>query len=133
MPLGMIKEMVDDVQIEVQTISGDTRSAVDNILEGIFVMQQSGLINGASLKINESLDEVYLHTPTVYPIFRKWARETSFDGEIISHNEFTKQLRKMVYFISTKNQRMDDDDFVTIQRKVRVLDLVKLRAKKIVE
>ena len=40
----------------------------------------------------------------------------------------------MVYFISTKNQRMDDDEeFDTIQRKVRVLDLIKLRAKKIVE
>ena len=96
-------------------------------------MKQSGLINGTSLKINEDLDEVYIHTPTIYPVFKKWARETSFDGEIISHNEFTKQLRKMVYYVSTKNVRMDEDEINTIQRKVRVLDLEKLRAKRIVE
>ena len=122
------------VQMEAQTISGDTRSAVDNILEGIFVMKQSALINGNSLKVNEDLDEVCIHTPTVYPVFKKWARETAFDGEIVSHNEFTKQLRKMVYYVTTKNMRMDDDEEGnSIQRKVRVLDLSKLREKRIVE
>ena len=128
-----LKKIVADNQMEAQTISGDTRSAVDNILEGIFVMRQSGVVNGNSLKVNEDLDEVYIHTPTIYPVFKKWARETSFDGEIISHNEFTKQLRKMVYYVSTKNVRMDEDDINTVQRKVRVLDLDKLRAKRIVE
>tara|TARA_R110002020_G_scaffold72318_9_gene186205 strand:- start:10002 stop:10862 length:861 start_codon:yes stop_codon:yes gene_type:complete len=129
-----LKKIVTDTQMEAQTISGDTRSAVDNILEGIFVMKQSGLINGNSLKVNEDLDEVYVHTPTIYPVFKKWARETSFDGEIISHNEFTKQLRKMVYFVNTKNVRMDDDEEGnSIQRKVRVLDLDKLKAKRIIE
>ena len=135
LPLASAKEIVSETQMEAQTISGDTRSAVDNILEGIFVMKQSSLINGNSLKVNEDLDEVYIHTPTIYPVFKKWARETSFDGEVISHNEFTKQLRKMPYFISTKNVRMDDDDTLGsgLQRKVRVLDLEKLKAKRIVE
>lgn len=134
LPVDTIKQIVRDTQMEAQTISGDTRSAVDNILEGIFVMKQSALINQNSLKINEDLDEVYIHTPTIYPVFKKWARDTSFDGEIISHNEFTKQLRKMPYFIDTKNVRMDDDEFTTgIQRKVRVLDLQVLKNKRIVE
>tara|TARA_X000001382_G_scaffold130446_1_gene125334 strand:+ start:2147 stop:4825 length:2679 start_codon:yes stop_codon:yes gene_type:complete len=129
-----LKKIVADNQMEAQTISGDTRSAVDNILEGIFVMKQSSLINGHCLRVNEDLDEVYVHTPTIYPVFKKWARETSFDGEIISHNEFTKQLRKMDYYVSTKNVRMDDEDPIsTIQRKVRVLDLQKLKSKRIIE
>ena len=51
LPLASAKEIVSETQMEAQTISGDTRSAVDNILEGIFVMKQSSLINGNSLKL----------------------------------------------------------------------------------
>ena len=77
--------------------------------------------------------ELYTHTPTIYPVFKKWARETNFEGEIISHNEFVKQLQKMPYYKGVKNVRMGGDDDDREVKKCRILDVKILKDKEIIE
>jgi hypothetical protein len=132
LPIESIKNEVYDYQMDAITVSGETRSAVDNILEGIMVMHQSGLLGKERITKNMELTEVYLHTPTIYPSFKKWARETGFDGEIISHGEFIKQLQKMSYYGGVKNVRLSGDDGNEV-KKCRVLDIKKLEEKEIIE
>ena len=115
-------------QLEAQTILGETRSAVDNILEGVLIMRQSGVLTGEVISTNVEETELYLHTPTIYPMFKRWARETSFEGEVISHSEFVKQISKMDYYVGYKAVRLED-----ATRKVRVFDIAKLIAKKLYE
>ena len=123
-----LKKVVYNAQMDSQTISGDTRSAVDNIVEGIMVMYQSDLIPDDRISINQITAEVSLHTPTIYPTFKKWARDTSFEGEVISHSEFVRQLSRMAYYKDYKAVRMDD-----VTRKARILCLNQLKDKEIAD
>ena len=127
-----LKETVYEYQMEAQTVAGETRSAVDNILEGIIVMHQSELLTETMIDNDFDETELFLHTPTIYPRFKKWARETNFDGEVISHNEFVKQLKKMQYYKGTKAMRMGGDESKSV-KKVRILDINVLKEKKIFE
>ena len=131
----LAKESVANAQIDSQTVSGDTRSAVDNIVEGIMVMQQSNLIAEDKILINESQGFLCIHTPTVYPLFKKWARETSFEGEVISHSEFVRQLCKMDYYDDYKTVRMGSDNGTMSQttRKSRILKISVLKDKEIID
>ena len=122
------KEVVMKTQLEAQTILGETRSAVDNILEAMLIMRQSGILEDDVIDTNLETTQLYLHTPTIYPKFKKWARETSFEGEVISHSEFVKQISKMDYYIGYKAVRLQD-----ATRKARVFDIQKLVAKKLYE
>jgi endo-1,4-beta-D-glucanase Y len=126
--LEMEKEVVMKTQLEAQTILGETRSAVDNILEAMLIMRQSGILEKDVIDTNVEESQLYLHTPTIYPKFKKWARETSFEGEVISHSEFVKQISKMDYYIGYKAVRLED-----ATRKARVFDIPKLVAKKLYE
>ncbi len=132
LPTDGLKSEVEKYQMDAITISGETRSAVDNILEAVFVMEQSGLITADKMEIDREKKEVYLHTPTIYPLFKKWARDTMFDKEIISHDEFVKQVKKMDYYDGIRNMRIGEDG-EKVQRKVRVFDFQLLANKGIVE
>jgi hypothetical protein len=132
LPVDVLKSEVHAFQMEAMTVSGETRSAVDNILEGIMIMKQSHIVGKDKIDANHEGTEMYIHTPTVYPVFKKWARETGFDGEVISHGEFVKQLQKMSYYIGRKNVRIGDADNKDV-KKCRVLDIQKLEEKEILE
>ena len=131
LPVDTAKSEMFDFQMESMTISGDTRSAVDNILEALVVMRDSHIFGKEKMMENLEGTELYIHTPTAYPIFKKWARETRFEGEIIPHGEFVKQLRKMPYYKGTKNVRMGDDE--TTIKKCRSLDINMLVEREIME
>jgi len=124
----LIKQAIYDSQIRAQTVSGQTRSVVDNIVEAILVMKDSGYVNGSMIELG--IDEVRMHTPTIYPMFKKWAREFDYEGEVLSHNEFVKQLKHMSYYADYRSVRMTSSEDV---KKCRVLDLGKLREMELVE
>ena len=133
LPVDGAKQEMFDYQLEAMTVCGETRSAVDNILEAMLIMRQSQIIGKSKMTENMEETELYLHTPTIYPVFKKWGRETNFEGEILSHGEFVKQLKKMPYYKDIKNVRLGEEDGATAVKKCRVLDIKMLKDKEIME
>ena len=123
-----LKKAIYDSQIKSQTVSGHTRSVVDNIVEALMIMRESGVINGGTIDIGD--EEIKVHTPTVYPYFKKWAKDYSFEGEVISHGEFVKQLKHMNYYDGYRSVRMGASEDV---KKCRILNINKLKEMEIIE
>ena len=80
--------------------------------------------------VDVGMEDVKIHTPTVYPMFRKWAREFDFEGEVLSHNEFIKQLKHMQYYTDYRSVRMGSGDEV---KKCRILKVDMLKEMEIIE
>jgi len=87
---------------------GEARSVVDSILEGIFTMFYSGDLKHGSIRFDDN--EVALYIRGIYPQFRKWARDTEFEYEVISEMEFVRQLKKMSYYLEKKLVRFEEGE-----------------------
>jgi|15BtaG_2_1085339.scaffolds.fasta_scaffold02724_2 hypothetical protein len=106
--VDVAKVKMEEMQIAHQKETGDTASVVDNILAGIFDMVDLGLLDDELISSGHYNGEIGLYIRGIYPQFKKWARETDFEFEIIPHNEFIRQVKKMNYFIDFKNVRFND-------------------------
>ena len=70
-----------------------------------------------------------LRLQTMYPVFKKWAREHEFEGEIMDELSFRKQLRHEPYYVGRQSVRMFKND-EAVNGKVRkaiILDVFKLQ------
>lgn len=121
-----LKQQMEIAQMRHIEENGGVASVVDNILEAIFTMKESKLFNGEVITGGEYEGELRLDIRNIYPQFKKWARETDFDYEVIPRLDFQKQLRKMRYFKEYKQMRFDGD-----LKKCYVLDTKNLIKKDI--
>jgi len=106
-PIDKAKEAVAERQMELVKESGEVTTAVDNILRAMYTMKQSGVIGDECIQVSDDEEELAVDTRVIYPVFKKWARETQFEYEVIPEKEFNKQIKKMVYYIGAKSVRMD--------------------------
>ena len=116
------KKEFEEHQLKIVKETGEVTSAVDNILSAMITMHETGVIDKEYMQVDT--DVVKMNVRHIYPTFRKWARETAFEYEVLSENEFKRQLRKMLYFIDVKSTRMRTDSDV---QKAWVLDTEKLQ------
>lgn len=69
--------------------------AFDDFLEALAVMAKTGIVkseNGSYLVDGETL---YIHLNSCVPPFRKWARDTSFEGEVLGRTELYNQSKEI--------------------------------------
>ena len=121
-----LKEEMTKTQIKSVKEFGDTASVVDHILEGIYTMKDLGLLNSEMIVNTGHPLNSALYLRGIYPQFKKWARETDFEYEIIPFSELRKQIQKMEYFKENRNVRFNDK-----VKKAFVLDIEKLKEKHI--
>ncbi len=121
-----LKHHMETAQMRDIEENGGVASVVDNILEGIFTMKESGVFKGEVITGGEYEGELRLDIRNIYPQFKKWARETEFDSEVIPRLEFQKQVRKMRYFKDYKAMKFDG-----INKRCYILDTKSLIKKDI--
>lgn len=112
-PVETHLHFIDDGQITNNSASGN-HDAVEQILEGI-----NTFLSTSPLFINKFINDIddigairayvdqsstnsddsilYLRVPKIYPLFKKWASETSFDGMLLEQKTFSEQLAKSKY------------------------------------
>ena len=125
-PVDRAKEAVAERQLELVKESGEVTTAVDNILRAMITMKQSNIVGEECICNAGNEDELAVDTRVIYPYFKKWARETAFEYEIIPEKEFNKQVKKMGYYICARSVRMDGQS-----KYARVFDVQKLIRKDI--
>lgn len=110
-------DVIDQTQ-KKNILKESNKTVVDTIVEAFSVMvSQSILKKGQHYKIDTKMN-LDLHIPTIYPLFKKWAREHSWDGETLDRDGFSRQIREAKYFKRYKPMKMG-----TKTKKVHILDL----------
>ncbi len=100
--------IIDEAQ-KVNILEAGNKSIVDSIIEAFSLMAEEGkLEEGKHYKLGTSDLRVALYVSGIYPLFRKWAWETKWDGELLDKASFLKQLKEATYFVENKNIRFGE-------------------------
>jgi len=84
------------------------KTIVDTIIEAFSVMVERGTLREGQHWRIDAESNLNLHISSIYPEFKKWAREYQWDGEVLDKNSFTRQLKEAKYFIKYDLVRFSD-------------------------
>ena len=119
--------IIDETQ-KKNILEEGSKTIVDKILESFSVMVgQGSLEERKHYRIDSNLN-LFLHVSSVYPLFRKWARDHWWDGEVLDKNSFVRQLKEAKYF-----RNYDVVRFGEKTKKAYVLDLSQMKQLEIEE
>jgi hypothetical protein len=110
---------------EILNVGKRSRMALDDFLEALAIMSKIGAI-----KKDQDYDRdgewLYIHLPSCVSAFRKWARDTQWDGERLGRKEYRNQAKENTKVKSgryvydcDKRWRFDQHTAVTIQISLR--------------
>lgn len=122
------KIIIDSILGNVLKNGGKVNTAVDIIIRVFDTMAEKGrLRKGYDYIVDEKNNELCLRTKLIYDEFTKYVREFNIlDVEVLTNNQFTKQLRKESYFkgyfLRTFKERIGDAE-EQIRKRCYVLDL----------
>ncbi len=88
---------------------GKQESDVDKIIEALSTMaalRNENIKRGRDWDLMHDDSALALRLKTMYPVFKKWAREHDFEGEIMDLNSFRKQLKNEKYYVGRQPVRM---------------------------
>lgn len=89
-----IKKNIDD---NVLQNSGEARSQIEKMFELIDEMLSNGYGLKDGLRVDKENDAVYIYIPVVYPAIKKYVRDFNRDEDVLSKNDFIKQLKGSKY------------------------------------
>lgn len=119
------REAFNPMVAEVLSVGKRTRMAFDDFLEALAVMSKIGAIK-KDQEYDCAGEWLYIHLPSCVAAFRKWARDTQFDGEKLGRKEYRNQAKentkvktgKYVYDCD-KRWRFGEQTAVTIMISLR--------------
>lgn len=114
--------IIDQAQKE-NILEASNKTIVDQTIEAFSVMAGQGNIleEGKHYKfdVNGNLN---LHISSIYPLFKKWAKDYQWEGEVLDKSSFVKQLKEAKYFI-----KYDSVRFLDKIKKAYLLDLSQMK------
>ncbi|MBA7687219.1 hypothetical protein ES703_95680 [subsurface metagenome] len=100
--------IIDEAQ-KVNILEAGNKSIVDSIIEAFSLMAEEGkLEEGKHYKVDATDLRLALYVSGIYPLFRKWAWEMKWEGEILDKTSFLKQLKEARYFLELTSIRFED-------------------------
>ncbi|MFH1226823.1 MAG: CHC2 zinc finger domain-containing protein [Planctomycetota bacterium] len=79
----------------ILTVKDRPKNSFDELVESIGIMyQERKILEGVHFK--REYDKIYIHLNSCVPIFKKWAWEHQFDGEVLDRNEYFNQTKEML-------------------------------------
>lgn len=116
-----IRKSLSRIIGEIMTVKDRTKNAFDELIESIGILiKDDKLRSSKEYKIEE--DKLFIHLNGCVPIFKKWAREHSFDGEILDRKEYFNMAKEMLGgYVKKLNvvKRFGDTIYRTIEIDLR--------------
>lgn len=78
----------------ILTVKGRTKNALDELIESIGILIKEEKLKPSRNYLMEG-HLAYIHLNSCLPVFKKWAREHSFDGETLDKKEYINLVREM--------------------------------------
>lgn len=110
---------------EVLTVSKRTKMGFDDFVEALAIMAKDGIIKSDRDYVRKG-EWLYLHLASCVAAFRKWARDTRHDGDVLGKKEYRNQAREITnmpagrYVIDCdKVWRFGDNTFRCVQLSLR--------------
>ncbi len=91
-----ILSIIDDTQ-KKNILAESNKTIVDITLEAFLVMVGQGILEEGKHYVVDSNLHLKLHIPGIYPLFKKWARDHQWDGEVLDRGSFLRQLKEAKY------------------------------------
>ncbi len=91
-----ILSIIDETQ-KKNILAESNKTIVDATLEAFSVMVGQELLKQGKHYVIDSNLYLKLHIPGIYPLFKKWARDHQWDGEILDRSSFLRQLKEAKY------------------------------------
>ncbi|MEA1965184.1 MAG: CHC2 zinc finger domain-containing protein [Candidatus Aerophobetes bacterium] len=101
-------DVIDQTQ-KKNILEESNKTIIDTIIEAFSVMveQNNILEEGKHYKVDSNMN-LNLHISSIYPLFKKWAKDYQWDGEVLDKNSFLRQIKEAKYFIKNTNIRFED-------------------------
>jgi hypothetical protein len=113
----------------VLEVAQRTKMGFDYLIEALAVMAKNGMIQKARGDYDVAGEWLYIHMPSCVPAFRKWARETSHNGEMLDEKEYRNQaneIERMKYgkyvYDTSKVRRFDSGTLRTVQVNLKIAE-----------
>ena len=100
-------DVIDQTQ-KKNILEESNKTIVDTIIEAFSVMVDQGILEeDKHYRIDANMN-LNLHISSIYPLFKKWARDHQWDGEVLDKNSFLRQLKEAKYFVNNASIRFGD-------------------------
>ena len=112
---------LDTIIKSILTVKDRPKNSFDELVESLGVMyQERKILEGIHVK--REVNKLYIHLNSCVPIFKKWAWEHQFDGEILDRNEYFNLTKEMTggYVVNNNVVKRFSD---TVHRAVEI-DLI---------
>jgi len=110
---------------EVLTVSKRTKLGFDDFLEALAIMAKDTIVKDGK-DYSRKGEWLYIHLPSCVAAFRKWARDTRHDGDVLGKKEYRAQAKEIMkmqtgryVFELDKTWRFGDNTLRTIQISLR--------------
>jgi len=122
-----IFSLIDEAQ-KANILTETNKAIIDTIIEAFSVMAGAEILKkDRHWKIDDQF-QLVLHISSIYPLFKKWAREHQWDGEMLDKRSFLKQLKERDYFVGYGSARLGQKSL-----KCHKLDVSKMQTLEIEE
>jgi hypothetical protein len=122
------KEAFSYLTGRVLEVAQRTKMGFDYLIESLSVMAKNGIVQ-KSRDYDVAGEWLYVHMPSCVPLFRKWARETGFNGEMLDLKEYRNQaseIEKMKYgryvYDVSKSRRLENHVLRTVQLNLKIAE-----------
>ncbi len=88
------KQALGSLAGALNAVGGRPKLAFDEFIEAMAVMAKTGVIKKEQQYLVEQ-DTLYFHLNSCAPAFRKWARDTNWEGEIMGRHELFNQAKEV--------------------------------------
>lgn len=94
-PTDLRRRAMGTLVEEILTVGQRTKMGFDEFIECLASMASTEIIKNEN---HYHLDGgwLYIHLSSVIPLFRKWARDTQWDGEIFGRKEYLNQAKELI-------------------------------------
>jgi hypothetical protein len=99
-PTDMKKAALTNLAGQLLQVGTRPKIAFDEFLEAVAIMAKTGTIKEEQAYVKDG-ETLYIHLNTCVPAFRKWAKDTNWDGEIMGRVELHNQAKEVMRMSST--------------------------------
>jgi hypothetical protein len=90
-----IRTFLNEFCNHILELKGRGKRPFDSFLEQLSIMERQGLLK-KDVYMSQEGNVLFIHLPSVVAVFRRWAKDTRFDGEVFSEKEYSQAAKELL-------------------------------------